>query len=155
VFGPLGTLQNVAVISSIQITPVVGFWLPDRCWPFVVTPVAAPAAVPRALAALLVAPWLFAAAFVGEVCACTFGGANTSDSKTSAAIKTSLFMGATLSAGHRCAPEDCPNRSVVFRSGLRDYSIGKRFPPGFDPGGTGLLEYQAACAPEQRLVTTG
>jgi hypothetical protein len=93
VFGPLGTLQNVAVISSIQITPVVGLWLPDCRWPFVVTPVAAPVAVLRALAALLVTPWLFAVTFVGEVCAGTFGGSNTSDSKTSAAIETSLFMG--------------------------------------------------------------
>jgi hypothetical protein len=96
VFGPLGTLQNVAVISSIQITPVVGLWLPDCRWPFVVAPVAAPVAVLRALAVLLVVSWPFAAAFVREVCACTSRDANTSDSKNSAVIKTSLFMGGFL-----------------------------------------------------------
>jgi hypothetical protein len=93
VFGPLGTLQNVAVISSIQITPVVGPWLPDCRWPFVVAPVAAPVAVLRALAVLLVVSWPFAVPFVGEFCAGAFGGSNTSDSKTSAAVETSLFMG--------------------------------------------------------------
>lgn len=40
-FGPVGTLQNVAVISSMQKVPVVGadevaarlFWVADSCWP--------------------------------------------------------------------------------------------------------------------------
>ena len=40
-FGPVGTLQNVAVISSMQKVPVVGadevaawlFWVADNCWP--------------------------------------------------------------------------------------------------------------------------
>jgi hypothetical protein len=99
VFGPLGTLQNVAVISWVQITPVVGLRLPDCGWPVVVTPVVtpvgAPVVTPSALAVLLFASWLFVVAFVGEVCACTLGGASTSDTQTSAAIKASFFMGAT------------------------------------------------------------
>jgi hypothetical protein len=97
VFGPLGTLQNVAVISSMQITPVVGLRLLVLvcCWPVVVTPVPTPVVIPSALAVLLFPSWLFVVAFVGEVCACTLGGANMSGTMTSAAIRASLFMGAT------------------------------------------------------------
>jgi len=91
VFGPLGTLQNVSVISSMQITPVVGLRLPDCCWPVVGVPVV----TPSALAVLLVASWLFVVAFVAEVCAWTLGGGNSSDTKASAAIEASFFMGAT------------------------------------------------------------
>ena len=103
VFGPLGTLQNVAVISWMHITPVVGFRLLVLvcCWPVVgvpvVMPVVTPVVMPSALAALLFASWLFAVAFVGEVCACTLGAANTSGTKTSEAIKTNFFMGPTRS----------------------------------------------------------
>jgi hypothetical protein len=103
VFGPLGTLQNVAVISWMHITPVVGFRLLVLvcCWPVVgvpvVMPVVTPVVMPSALAVLLFASWLFAVAFVGEVCACTLGAANTSGTKTSEAIKTNFFMGPTRS----------------------------------------------------------
>jgi hypothetical protein len=93
VFGPLGTLQNVAVISWMQITPVVGLWLLVLvcCWPVVGVPVV----MPSAFAVLAFASWLFAMAFVGEVCACTLGAANTNGTRTSAAIETSFFMGPT------------------------------------------------------------
>jgi len=98
VFGPLGTLQNVAVISWMHITPVVGLRLLVLvcCWPVVgvpvVTPVVMPVVTPSALAALMFASWLFAVAFVGDVCACTLGAAST---KTSAAIKANFFTGPT------------------------------------------------------------
>ena len=61
------------------------------------TPVVTPVVMPSALAVLLFASWLFAVAFVGEVCACTLGAANTSGTKTSEAIKTNFFMGPTRS----------------------------------------------------------
>jgi hypothetical protein len=93
VFGPLGTLQNVAVISSMQITPVVNLWLPVCCCPVVEVPVVLPVAVPSALAVLLFASWLLVVAFAGVVCACALCGANAGDTKASAAIKASFFMG--------------------------------------------------------------
>jgi len=97
VFGPLGTLQNVAVISWMHIMPVVGFRLLVLvcCWPVVVMPVVTPLVMPSALAVLVFASWLFAVAFVGDVCACTLGAANISGTKTSAAIKASFFIGPT------------------------------------------------------------
>jgi hypothetical protein len=55
--------------------------------------------MPSALAVLLFASWLFAVAFVGEVCACTLGAASTSGTKTGTAIKANLFMGPTRLCG--------------------------------------------------------
>jgi hypothetical protein len=83
VLGPLGTLQNVAVISSMQITPVVGLRLLVCCWLVVGVPVV----TPRVLAVLLFVSWLFVVAFVGEVCAWTLKDANTGVTRTSAAIR--------------------------------------------------------------------
>lgn len=92
-FGPLGTLQNVAVISSMQITPVVGLRLLVCCWVVVGVPVV----TPSALAVLLFASWLFVVAFVGAVCAWTLGGANAGNTKASAVIKASFFIGPLVS----------------------------------------------------------
>jgi len=77
--------------------PVVGFRLLVLvcCWPVVVMPVVTPLVMPSALAVLVFASWLFAVAFVGDVCACTLGAANISGTKTSAAIKASFFIGPT------------------------------------------------------------
>jgi len=77
-------------------TPVVGLWLPDCCWPLVVVLVAAPVVMPvvtpSALAVLAFANWLFVVAFVGEVCACTLDSVNASDTRTSAAIQADLCI---------------------------------------------------------------
>jgi len=95
IFGPLGTLQNVAVISWMQITPVPGpLWLLDCCWPVV----GAPVVTPSALAVLLFASWLFVVAFAGVVCAWALGDVSATDAKIGAAIKASLFMGSLVSA---------------------------------------------------------
>jgi len=81
----------------MHIMPVVGFRLLVLvcCWPVVVMPVVTPLVMPSALAVLVFASWLFAVAFVGDVCACTLGAANISGTKTSAAIKASFFIGPT------------------------------------------------------------
>jgi hypothetical protein len=95
IFGPLGTLQNVAVISWMQSTPVPGpLWLLDCCWPVV----GAPVVTPSALAVLLFASWLFVVAFAGVVCAWALGDVSATDAKIGAAIKASLFMGSLVSA---------------------------------------------------------
>jgi hypothetical protein len=87
IFGPLGTLQNVAVISWMQSTPVPGpLWLLDCCWPVVGAPV------------VTFASWLFVVAFAGVVCAWALGDVSATDAKIGAAIKASLFMGSLVSA---------------------------------------------------------
>jgi hypothetical protein len=86
VFGPVGTLQNVAVISSMQKVPVVGadevaawlFWVADSCWPpgaltcswpllVVTTCAAAGDAAKRSVAAIHTACRVRAGCFIGVI----------------------------------------------------------------------------------------